>query len=138
MKRSITIFLSIFALSLGIALFFNQPVRAVDILNKACSSTTYNSEDSQPGVCQDNQAGGSNPLFGPGGLMTVAIQILAIIIAVAAVIVIVIAGFRLVTSNGDANTISRARTAIIYAVVGIVVAALAQIIVSFVLTRANV
>ena len=50
-----------------------------------------------------------------------------------AVIFIVIAGLRFVTSNGDANTVSSAKNTIIYAVIGIVVAVMAYAIVNFIL-----
>lgn len=48
---------------------------------------------------------------------------------------IVIAGFRFVTSNGDANTVTQAKNTIIYAVIGIVVAVMAYAIVNFILNQ---
>ena len=61
------------------------------------------------------------------------INILLFLIGLIAVLMIVIAGFRFVTSNGDSNTISSARNTILYAVIGIVVAVSAYAIVNFVL-----
>ncbi len=61
------------------------------------------------------------------------IGILLFIIGMVAVIFIIIAGFRFVTSNGDSNTISSARNTIIYAILGIVVAVMAYAIVNFVI-----
>lgn len=49
------------------------------------------------------------------------------------VLVIVLGGLLYVISAGDANTTKRAKDAILYAVVGLVVAILAQAIVSFVI-----
>ncbi|MEK7620837.1 MAG: hypothetical protein AAB395_00595 [Patescibacteria group bacterium] len=61
------------------------------------------------------------------------INILLFLIGMVAVIFIVIAGLRFVTSNGDANTVSSAKNTIIYAVIGIVVAVMAYAIVNFIL-----
>lgn len=61
------------------------------------------------------------------------INILLFLVSMIAVLMIVIAGFRFVTSNGDSNTVSSAKNAIIYAVIGIVIAVMAYAIVNFVL-----
>lgn len=68
-------------------------------------------------------------------IVATVINILSWIVGVAAVIMIIIGGFRYVTSNGDSNAISGAKNTILYAIIGIVVAAFAQIIVRFVLSR---
>lgn len=61
------------------------------------------------------------------------VNILTFIIGLGSVLVIVLAGFRMVTSNGDSNQVAQSRKAIIYAVVGIVVATAAYAIVNFIL-----
>ena len=58
------------------------------------------------------------------------VNILSFLIGVFAVIMIVISGFRFVTSNGDSNTISQARNGIIYAVIGLVIAVIAYLLTS--------
>ena len=63
------------------------------------------------------------------------INILSIVLGVIAVIMIIIGGIKFTTSQGDGNSTSSARNTIIYAVVGLVVAALAQVLVKFVLSR---
>ncbi len=60
-------------------------------------------------------------------------QVLIIIVGGVSVLVIVMGGLLFVLSAGDANTTKRAKDAILYAVVGLVVAIFAQAIVSFVL-----
>lgn len=64
-----------------------------------------------------------------------AINILSIVVGVIAVIMIIIGGLKYVTSNGDSNSISSAKNTIIYALIGIVVVALAQALVRFVLDK---
>jgi hypothetical protein len=61
------------------------------------------------------------------------VNILTIIVGIVAVIMIIVNGLKFITSNGDSNSISSARHGIIYALVGLVIVALAQVIVRFVL-----
>lgn len=64
------------------------------------------------------------------------VNILSVIVGVVAVIMIIIAGFRYITSGGESSNVSGAKNAIIYAIVGLVIVALAQILVRFVINRA--
>jgi hypothetical protein len=63
------------------------------------------------------------------------INILSIVIGIIAVIVIILAGFRYITSAGNEQTIAAAKKTLIYAIVGLVIVALAQMIVRFVLSN---
>jgi hypothetical protein len=64
-----------------------------------------------------------------------AINIISWIVGVAAVIMIIIGGFKYIISGGDSNNVSGAKNTILYAIIGLVIVALAQIIVRFVLTN---
>ncbi len=61
------------------------------------------------------------------------INIMSVIVGIISVIMIIIAGFKYVTSNGDSGSVSGAKDTIIYAIVGLVIVAIAQFIVQFVL-----
>jgi hypothetical protein len=61
------------------------------------------------------------------------VNILSIIVGIAAVLMIIIGGFRYITSAGDANNIASAKNTVLYAIIGLVIVALAQAIVWFVL-----
>lgn len=63
------------------------------------------------------------------------INIFSLVVGVAAVFVIIFAGLRYIIAAGDASKISSAKDTIIYALVGLVVVALAQVIVRFVVGR---
>lgn len=69
------------------------------------------------------------------GILSTVINIFSLIVGVTAVIMIIVAGLRYVTSGGDAANTKAARDTILYAVIGLVIVALAQVIVRFVLTR---
>jgi hypothetical protein len=68
-------------------------------------------------------------------LIRTVINILSIIVGVVAVIMIIIGGFRYITSGGKQESVTGAKNTILYAVIGLVIVALAQIIVRFVLTK---
>jgi beta-lactamase regulating signal transducer with metallopeptidase domain len=65
--------------------------------------------------------------------ITYVVDILSIIGGIIAVFMIVLAGLRFVLSGGESSNIATSKNIIIYAVVGIVVIAISQIIVHFVL-----
>lgn len=100
-------------------------------------------EASKQAACQGiGQAGGTD--CGGSGtgsevnrLVATTVNILSWIVGIAAVIMIIVGGFRYVISGGDSNAISGAKTTILYALIGLVVALLAQGLVQFVLTRAT-
>lgn len=62
-----------------------------------------------------------------GSIIKVAIGVIALV----AVIVIVVAGILMMTANGDAGKVAKARQAIIFALVGLLIALLAFAIVNF-------
>jgi hypothetical protein len=63
------------------------------------------------------------------------VQTLSLVIGIAAVIMIMIAGFKYITAGGDTAKITSAKNTIVYAVIGLIIAALAQFIVQFVLVK---
>jgi hypothetical protein len=63
------------------------------------------------------------------------VNILSSLVGIAAVVMIIVGGFRYVTSGGDSNRVASAKNTIIYALIGLVIAALAQVIVRFVLNK---
>jgi len=60
-----------------------------------------------------------------------------LIVAVIAVIMIIIGGVRYITSGGDSGNVTNAKNTILYAIIGLVVVALAQILVKFVLNKVS-
>jgi len=64
------------------------------------------------------------------------INVLSSLVGVAAIIMVIVGGFRYITSAGDSNRVSSAKSTILYALIGLVIAALAQVIVRFVLKKA--
>lgn len=69
------------------------------------------------------------------GVIRTVINVFSAIVGSVSVIMIIVGGFRYITSNGDSNNVSAAKNTILYAIVGLVIVAFAQIIVQFVLER---
>ncbi len=63
------------------------------------------------------------------------IQILILLVTAISIVMIIIGGIRYVTSQGDPGSTKSARDTIIYAVIGLAIAAVAQIIVLFVVDQ---
>jgi hypothetical protein len=94
------------------------------------AATGKNDTCSDPGA---NQATSSL-----GKIIKQIIDILSFVIGAVAVIMIIVGGFKYITSGGDSGKVSGAKNAIIYALIGLIIVALAQVIVRFVLNNARV
>lgn len=68
-------------------------------------------------------------------IVTLIVNIFSIVVGIIAVIMIVVGGFKYITSGGDSGNITSAKNTIVYAVIGLVIVALAQFIVKFVLNK---
>lgn len=66
-------------------------------------------------------------------IVATVINIFSLIVGIVAVIMIIYGGFRYITSGGDSGNIGTAKNTILYAIVGLIIVALAQVIVRFVL-----
>lgn len=63
------------------------------------------------------------------------IQVFSVIVGFVAVIMIIVGGIKYVTSGGDSGAVSSAKNTIIYALIGLVVVAVAQVLVHFVIFK---
>lgn len=121
-----------------------QTAQAVDIKKNLCGGAEVTLDDK---TCINDKicdAAGKNCKPVAGGstdrlnsLISNVINILSLIAGIIAVIMIVVSGFKYITSSGDSAKVSSAKTTIIYAIIGLVIVALAQIIVRFVLGKAT-
>lgn len=94
--------------------------------------------DSRSDVCAGAGLAGANCGDQGAGLTNVVknvINILSIIIGITAVIMIILAGLKYVMSAGDTSAIASAKHTVLYAIVGLVIVAMSQVIVGFVLSK---
>lgn len=72
---------------------------------------------------------------GVSKIITTVVNILSIIVGFVAVIMIIVAGFKYITSSGDSNNINSAKNTLIYVLVGVLIVVMAQAIVHFVVNK---
>ena len=109
-------------LSLASASFIGVEHTSAAAVFDSCKGTL-----SDTAVCKDaTKSSNGDPIV---GAIRSVIQILSIIIGIASVIVIIISGLRMTLANGDSNAIASARSSLVYSLVGLAIAALAQVIV---------
>jgi len=100
-----------------------------------------NSAASQQVITGVNQTGGSTP--GHCGqdsidsVISTAVTILTTVVGIVAVIAIILSGFKYITSGGDSAKVANAKNTLIYALVGIAVAVLAQALVNLTIDQSN-
>lgn len=82
------------------------------------------------GDCQNINEGASENV---NELVTLIINIFSWVVGVVAVIMIIYGGFQYITAAGDTGKVGNAKNTILYALIGLVIVALAQVIVRFVL-----
>ena len=102
----------------------------VQIENKICAGSNINIDGN--GASCDNATGETTKI---NNLIRDIVNILSVIVGIVAVIMIIVSGLKYITSGGDSNKVSSAKSTIIYAIIGLIIAALAQIIVRFVLSK---
>ncbi|HVX58088.1 MAG TPA: pilin [Candidatus Saccharimonadales bacterium] len=61
----------------------------------------------------------------------------SILVGAASVFMIIYGGFRYITSGGESGRVGAAKNSLLYAIVGLVIVALAQLIIHFVLNQAS-
>ncbi|MDB5168782.1 MAG: hypothetical protein JWO41_138 [Candidatus Saccharibacteria bacterium] len=129
MKRFILSLLVMFS-TLSATVVATVPAYAVNV-TPGCSSGALGQTD----VCQavNTQSKSSqNPIV---SLIGSIINILSYVVGAAAVIGLIVAGLRMMLSSGDSSAIANARSSIVYCIVGVVVAVVAQAIVIFVINN---
>ncbi|HET7302185.1 MAG TPA: pilin [Candidatus Saccharimonadales bacterium] len=87
----------------------------------------------QNGQCAPSQT--ANGTTRVNDVIKTIVNVFSAIVGVVSVVMIIFGGFKYITSGGDTGNITSAKNTIIYAVIGLVVVALAQFIVQFVLNR---
>lgn len=119
------------AVSLAVLLFVGgvtfsaQPAFAATTKQEVCEAIGSGSN------CTDNNGGNLSKII------TTIVNILSLLVGVTAVIMIVWSGFKYITSGGDSGKVTSAKNALVYALVGLVIVALAQFMVRVVLKQAD-
>ncbi|GAC1570483.1 MAG: hypothetical protein NVS3B23_02350 [Candidatus Saccharimonadales bacterium] len=125
----------------AIMLFLVTLLIVVNILPKNSVYADAATDANRAAVCE-----GLNATSGAGcdttgstsitDITRIIINVLSIVVGFAGLIMIIIGSIKYITSGGDSSKIASAKNTILYAIIGLVIAALAQTIVRFVLIKA--
>lgn len=108
-------------------------IASADIAGQLCTGVNQAAQG-QDGTCSTSDSNGTSTIQ---KLASKAVNIFSVIVGAASVLMIIYGGFRYITSGGDSGKVGNAKNTLIYAIVGLVIVALAQLIVHFVLTQTN-
>lgn len=125
-------FLVLMAMTPGIAIAASNPLDTTSVVapagkSDACDALTELDAAKGCGT-------GDNSI---NSIIASVINILSVVVGIAAVVMVIIAGFKYITSGGDSNGVSSAKNTLTYALVGLAVAASAQLLVHLALTTAS-
>lgn len=112
-----------------------MPSTALAACNQAASGVQ--SGLSATGYATNKTCKGTGIQGGITKIAAIIIDILSIIVGIAAVIMIIVSGLRYILSGGESGSVSGAKNTLLYAVVGLIVAVLAQVIVKWVLNYSS-
>jgi len=96
-----------------------------------CTGTTLNVA-ANTATCNDNSS--NNTIQ---NVTTTVVNVLSLVVGLISVIFLIFGGFKYVTSGGDSGKVTSAKSTILYALIGLVIVAIAQAVVRVVLGKAN-
>jgi len=131
MKQKILTIVALMTLTLTPTVIFSSPAYAAD---PSCGKADSAAGKVNQGI---GQAGDSCDDSAVTKAIQAIIKIISYIAGIVAIIMIIISGFKFMTSGGDSGKVASARNALIYALIGVAVVVLAQFMVHFVFTEAR-
>ena len=101
--------------------------KKVQIGANQAADPTGNADD-----CNESSTVNDNSI---GRIASGIVNIFSLVVGAIAIIMIIYGGFRYITSGGDSGRVGNAKNTLIYAIVGLIIVALAQVIVHVILNR---
>lgn len=135
MRKVLAIFISVFATTFLLSVPVAAPAFAQDaqqqINNGLCAGINLDiGGDCSSGGLSQSQA---NQKL--NNIVRTIINLLSVIVGVVAVIMIIIGGLRYITSGSSDTGVTSAKNTILYAIIGLIIVALAQVMVRFILSK---
>lgn len=100
-------------------------------VDEACKGTQLDVSDSAN--CEPKKTGERVT-----DILRLVLNIFSWVTGIIAIIMIIIGGLKYITSGGDSAGVNSAKNTLLYAVIGLVIVAMAQVLVRFVIKKANV
>jgi hypothetical protein len=133
-----------FCFALGVFSLVAVPVLipaavSADIAGQLCSGANANNPSTTLDLTGNGDASCASDTSGSGSsiqkVLSLIINIFSIIVGFVAVVMIIFGGIKYITSGGESSNISGAKNTIVYAIIGLVIVALSQVLVHFVLAK---
>ena len=131
-RHLIVTWFSALSLLLMPSLFMAAPALAQtpDIQSGLCTGANLEFTDNPTDGCTNDDA--TTKLT---NLVHTIVNLLSAVVGIVAVIMIIVGGLRYITSGGNDTSVTSAKNTILYAIIGLIIVALAQIIVRFTLNK---
>lgn len=114
------------AAALGLILAFIPAAVHADAITDLCEGVNIGSSETCGSAASETRV---------SRVVTTAVNIFSIIVGLVAVIMIAVSALKFIISGGEASNINAARSTLLYAVVGLIVVALAQVLIRYVLFK---
>ena len=102
-------------------------------IGSACTQTYSAGSPGSSAFCQDTS---TTPISGRNSVENRIVNLITAIAGFSAVVVIIVSGIQFITSSGDPQKINKAKNSILYASIGLVIVALARVIIFFIVGKA--
>ena len=136
MRKQFRNWFATLAMSALLVLGLASPALAQDaqqqINNGLCTGANLQFTDNPTDQCVTNDTDATDQI---NRIVKTIINLLSAVVGIVAVIMIIVGGFRYITSGGNDASVTSAKNTILYAIIGLVVVALAQVIVRFTLSK---
>lgn len=119
-------------LTMGAPMLVPAAVYADNPIAKGLCTGTVNAGGGSEGDCTK-----SSPNDSLKKIAAQIVNLLSIVVGIVAVIMVIFGGFKYITSGGESGNITSAKNTLVYAIVGLIIVALAQFIVHYVLSTAS-
>lgn len=130
MIKKLKTFATMIVLQLGLVVSFNAPLAlAQNTGDVSCGSS------GQLVGCTTSSAKVTGADDKVNALIKNAIRIFQIIVGLISVFMVIMGGLKYITSGGDSGKVGEAKNAILYAIIGLIIVGVAQVIVQFALNR---
>lgn len=120
---------SVIVLNFGLAPSASAEVTTQDIQNGLCNGANVELTDAP---CSNSGNDGAEKVT---KVIQNAINTLSLIVGIVAVVMIMVGGLRYITSGGSDTSVTSAKNTILYAIIGLIIVALSQVMVRFVISK---
>jgi hypothetical protein len=103
-----------------------------EINNGLCTGSNLQFTDNPTDQCAATSSDATDQI---NNIVHTIVNLLSAVVGIVAVIMIIVGSFRYITSGGNDTSVTSAKNTILYAIIGLVVVALAQVIVRFTLSK---